>query len=947
MGGNASIKGHSAQHLNLKLTDREKIVPILHSLLIAINLAFYKQFKTPLWNSKLLKNKTFLSGSSLHFFNTKGIDSKSFVSSKPTVGDMDTMVDKTKEQQVSEFLTAYEGKKIAGATLIGFKPGNEQLISLWKLNKPNMKIQIDFEFVDYKNGIPTEWAKFSHSSAWEDMQLGIKGVFHKYLIQALTRLTSQEFYLRKAVGRGKARAEQDILTKDNMYSFAIASKEGGGLRLKYEHVLDNKGHAEYKNNLPVLKAKPTTGYEQDVGRIFSTLFSEYNTSGKVGKNDFWSFTGLAKVINEVTTPAEKKIVLNGFLEKTIGKGAQGLYRNDPNRDIEEKTKAIKYLVNAFGLDAKNLPKLLKTYKDSYKMTSGDEETSSIVKSMAKHALKESPNYKRKGIPHLYNPGSTVEIKNEEFINLCKELSKNNGLLDHVGFNLKVDGAGIRFGKDEQGKPFMMTSSVNEPKYLENFGDFERYTSTKTQDATRIALAKNYDQALKIITNAPFMKNIPKNTIIQAEMLFTPMGKKSKDGITFVNIPYDSSKLGKIMTLVPFSINEYSTGNVNPNADSIKKTLLSASNQQIKVVNNQLQNKGLDVGSIVLPIAKNADKLSSALKVKGEGSAKAKEILDNGKRELSNAIYQSSHLIGKDILGNNTEGLVINLPSGITVKVTSDMMKEKVAQKQLELKETSTSNRHKPAVVTIGSFVGHKGHQQLIDQTLAIAKKVGGDPYIYVSPVVGPEDPIPAKIKVATLNKLYPNHTKNIQVWQEDGSPMKKIEKELVLPANSPYNKIIVVVGADRFESFKSWMNTLEKRMKDPKSVAKYGGTQNQVDFETIKTERNADKGGTGYSFTMLRNMLKNITKDKSVVIDFWLNAFDTEKLGDDWVKKLISITNAGMKKEIHERIKKIKSLLENASQEQKETFANLLEKAKKHMAIHENIDDSQDYLSEK
>lgn len=885
MGGNVSIKGHSAQQLDLKVTSREVIVPILHQLLVAINIAFTRQFKHPLWSLKLLKNKTFLSGSSLHFFNTKEISNQTFEFKKPTVGDIDTMVDRNKEQQIAEFLRNNEDKTIGPAKLVGFKPGNEQYISLWELQEPAIKIQIDFEFVSYKNGNPTEWAKFSHSSSWQDIENGVKGVFHKWLIQAFTRLSNQEFYLRKKVGRGKKRIEQDVLTKDNMYSFAVSSKEGGGLRAKYEHVMDDTGHALYKDNLPVMKEADTSGYEQDIGKIFTTILGKRPIPKDA---DFWSFTGLVSLMNRILNPNEKESVMDGFLEKLFGKGAQGMYRNDPDRDIQEKSKAVKYLIKALGVKPKNLTKMIRGYHASYKMADDNEAPENIVKSMAKSALKEAaPSYKRKSIPHIYNPGSTVEMKDTEFVQLCQELAKRGDLYDAT-VNLKIDGAGIRFGKDEAGKPFFMTSSVDEPKYAENYGDFQKYVSAKTQDPERIEFAKKYDEALKLIVNSDFVKKLPDDIIIQAEMLFMPLAKKDKDGIKFVNISYDPKKLGSVMTLVPYAINQYSTGKPSEYAPSVTDFLLYSSNDKIKIINNKLHNKGPKVSSIVNPIAKNADKLLAAVKSKGPEAEKARQIISHARKRLSETIYNSKEIKGKDQLGNTIEGLVITMPSGITAKITSTDMKDAVAAKK---KPTGKSQRVKPAVVTVGSFVGHKGHQQLIDQTIATAKKMGGDPYIYVSPVVGPDDPIPAEMKVETLRKLYPDYANSIQVWRSDGTPMKKIEKELVLPENSPYNNITLIVGMDRYQSFKEWMDTLSQRMKDPEAVKKYGGTQNQVSFQTLGTKR-----GTGITFTALRNILKDHSLSDEDKLAQWARAFDTDKLGIDWVKQLMHTAAKNMKK---------------------------------------------------
>jgi len=942
-GGNLSVRGHEAQHLDLKVTDRSYIVPILNNLLASIDAAFAKQFKKPLWNPELLKSGEFLSGSSLHFFNVKGIPDETFVSKKPTVGDMDTMVNKELETDLNQFLTQNEDKTIGPAVLRGFQRGNEQFSSLWELQNPPIKIQIDFEFVEFADEKPTDWARFSHSSSWDDLQAGVKGVFHKFLIQAFTTLGRREFYLRKLVGRGKARQEEDVPTVDNMYSFAVSSKEGGGLRAKYEPVIDAAtGKPEMKDGKPIMRAAPTSGYIQDIGKIFQTILGKRldpKKAQELSKN-FWSFSGLLELMNQLLTPEEKDRVIHAFLLKVVGPGAQGMYKNNPEKDKAEKTTAINHMLSVLKVPKPaELDQMMQDYFSGYKMTPDSEEgekTNEIVKGMAKNALDESaPDYKRKGIPHIYNPGSSVEMKDADFIHMCQEIADMGGKLDSAPINLKVDGAGIRFGKDEQGKPFFMTSKVTDPKYAENYGDFEKYGRSMGQDPERIEFTKKYDEALKTIVTSDFIKRLPKDTIVQAEMLFMPMGKQSDAGVIFVNIPYDQKKLGTIMTLVPFSVKKFSTGEIRPDAARIKQELLRDSTKEIKIVNNQLKQRDLNVGSIVDPIARNADALLAAVKTRGESEqkSKAKEVLSAARKQLSDTIINSPRLEGKDQLGDMIEGLVINLPSGMLAKVTSSDMKEKMAAKQTANRKPTESQRSKPAVVTVGSFVGHKGHEQLINQTIATAKQVGGDPYIFVSPVVGPEDPIPPEMKLQTLRKLYPEYANNIQLWNPQGTPMKKIEKELVLPEDSPYNKIILLVGSDRYEGMKKWMDALEKRMKDPAAIAKYGGTQDQVDFETVRTEREAGKGGTGISFTMLRDILKDPNASEQDRLNLWTKAFDVDKLGVAWIKKLMHTAAAGIKhQEIKEFIQRIKPLISEANVHQKAKFVKLLSEAKAQLA---------------
>ena len=943
-GGNLSINGKEAQHLDLKVTKRSYMVPKLNELLYAIDAAYTKMYKQPLWGNKILASGKFLSGSSLHFFNVKGISDEVFTEKKPTVGDIDTMVDKTKEPNLQQFLTAYTNKQIGAATFLGFQRGNEQFSGLFELQDPPVKVQIDFEFVEFEKDNPTDWARFSHSSAWEDLQAGVKGVFHKWLIQAFTALTRKNFILRKMKGRGKLRQEVDEPATDNMYSFAVSSKEGGGLRAKYEPVLDDNGNPLVIKGLPVMREAPTSGYNQDIGQIFSTILDQRLNpkQAQALQTQFWSFTGLLQVMNTLLTTAEKEQVMQGFLKKTIGAGAQGMYKNNPDKDIAEKTLAINTLLNTLKLPKPaDLDQQIDAYRKAYKYSEAGTDAKAtadadVVKSMAKNTLAEAiPSYKRKGIQHIYNPGSSTEMKDADFINFCKEIAHDGGNFASVPINLKVDGAGIRFGRTQNGEPFFMTSRVETPMTKANIGDFEKYGRSQGQSDEQLARTQNYDKALSTIVNADFMKDIPPDTIVQAEMLFNPMAQQDSGGYKFVNIPYDPKKLGKVMTLVPISVKQYSTGEQSPDAAKIKEALIKDSTPNIKMVNNTLSHKGIDVSKIVNPIVKNSEALLNAVSQRGDNpdKQKAKAILSAARQALSKSIINSP-IPGKDQLGDMIEGLVINMPSGTLAKVTSPDMQQKMADKQaMNKKPTEGGNRTTPAVITYGSFVGHKGHEQLIDQTIGIAKQVGGVPFIYVSPVVGPDDPVPPADKVKTLQKLYPQYANNIQVWDSSGTAMKKIEKELVLPANSPYNKIIVVVGADRKDSTESWLNSLEKRMKDPVAIAKYGGTQNQVEFQTVGTERDPSKGGTGISFTQLRDKLKDPNASEQDKLNFWMQAFDSQKLGAEWIKHLMDTTakySNNKPQAIKEYIAKMRPLLKEATVAQQYKMLKLMKEAYKH-----------------
>jgi hypothetical protein len=895
-GWRGSPEAGQAQQINLQVTNRSVIVPILNKLLNDINSAYSAKYQENLWDQKLLKNRKFLSGSSLHFFNLKDIPDETFVQKKPKVGDIDTMVSKEKEDNLEKFLDSIIGQDIGQAKFLGFQRGNEQFSSLWELNDPPIKIQIDLEFVKFDQDEPTPWARFSHSSDWNDIQSGVKGVFHKYLIQSFSVLTKRDFILRKMVGRGKARAEQDIPTTDNMFSFAVSSKEGGGLRAKYTPVVNPvTNEPEIKDGLPVMLALPAAGYEQDINKIFLMLFGVKLSEKAAEKltDKFWSFTGLLEVMNKLLEPEEKSRVLGSFVNKLFGDGAQGLYKNDPDRDISEKNSALNLFIKTTKAEPPadlDIDQLRNQYRSSYKIT---EE---LIDEADDPTSDSKPNYARQGIQHIYNRlpdgrPSSMEMKDLDFIELCKEIASNGGTLDNIPINLKVDGAGIRFGKDESGRPFFMTSKVTTPLYRDNIGHFTDFGIEKGQSSEQLARTKKYDSAMELILTSNFIETLPADTIVQAEMLYNAMAEPVDGQLKFVNIPYEPKKLGKEMTLVPFMVKKFSTGESLPDQDKVLKKLTSASDKNIKIFTNRLEQQGINVSKIINPVVNMDQTLISALKSRSDNPEKqqAKQILDTARQDLSSAIIESPKLKGKDILGSNMEGIVINMPSGRLVKVTSQAMKSAMADKNAA-KQTFGDTKTRTAVVAIGNFAGHRGHEQLINFAVEKANQLNGTPFVFVGHKVGPDDPIDINTKLATLKKLFPGVKISVVENQIDssgqetqGSIFKKIEYELI-KKEPHYNNIIITVGSDQAGIAKTAEQMQNRYSKFPPLA--------HVKVNAYVTPRGAGEGGTGVSTTQLRNSLKNMSQEDA--FEVWSKAYNVEKLSADWIEKLMDIARKNM-----------------------------------------------------
>jgi hypothetical protein len=897
-GGNVSSQSpgwqgaadQEAEEIDLKIHDRDFMVSQLRKLLIAQNSAFKEEHGRVIWEPSLLKSGKMFSGSSLQFFDITSVSTDDFLNKlkKTKVGDIDTQVDQEIGDEIKAWLSNTVGKTIGNGTLLGF---NSSLSSLWLLQDPPVRVQIDYELGPYDptTKSPTEWFAYSHSSHYDDMAAGIKGVFHKYINRALTSAHQSTKYIAKVLKKGIKIS--DVPETDSDYSFAVSSAQGGGLSAKYKPLLNPEtSEPMVKNGIPVMqKVEPKDrDYIQSLDKQFEIMFGKKRSDSD--RNLQGSFVGTIKLMNKFFSPEQNEAIARAFLEILFGKGAQMITKDDPDRDRDIKFAAIDAMLLGGGGDQplttvdnstlrQDAVRMAVNYADAFNAKkSGKASTADTeVAEDAAAADAARPNYARQGIKHLYNrlPDgrvSTAEMKNAEFLELAKEIADNGGTLNDAAVNLKVDGAGIRFGRDAEGRPFFMTSKVTTPLYQSDVGYFTAFGRERGQDEQQLARTQNYDRALEVITTSKFIQTLPKDTIVQAEMLYNPMAEVSDQGLKFVNIAYDPKKLGKSMTLVPFMFKQYSTGEDLPNSEAIKKKLLAASDPSIKIISNNLKQKGINVGKIIEPVL--------GLDPKKKANT---PTFDLAKQQLSAAIIDNPKLQGKDVLGDTYEGIVVNMPSGRLFKVTSQQMKEKMAAKN----QQSAAQRQGPiktAVVAIGSFVGHIGHEQLWEYTLKKAKELGGDPYLFIGHGVGADDPIPPSVKVETWHRMYPQYKNNIStVNVAGGSLVQKIKHELInpQPGKPPrYDNIVIMVGEDQ-----AGMGIANALMK---AVTKFSG------YEHVKVSLEATPRGTGMSFTKLRNILKdpNATPEQQYAV--WSQGFDEQKLGKDWILYLMDLARKGM-----------------------------------------------------
>jgi hypothetical protein len=339
MGGNVILDGESAERIDLRQIDRKKVVFEIRKGLQSLSEHFKMRFGQDLWSPELLESCQFLSGSALHLFNLDGIPDSEFVKYKPTVGDIDTQVDETQKESIDRFLSSLPvGFCVDTLTFLGFKR-TDQFVTLWKLIDPAINVQIDLELVAFDSGRPTAWSQFSHSSSWEDLKLGIKGLFKIYLFRSIQHTKSKDIIIQPKTHKGK---EKIIHSAELAFSLK-------GLRYKIRPVLDDQGNHLSKNGMLVYTDIDTSEstFITDFELIFEMIFGKTATKEEIERMK--SFNGLVSLVKQYMSKTEQEKILQGFIELLWGKGAQGLVRGDPIADYDTKIIALEYLSNQLGV----------------------------------------------------------------------------------------------------------------------------------------------------------------------------------------------------------------------------------------------------------------------------------------------------------------------------------------------------------------------------------------------------------------------------------------------------------------------------------------------------------------------------------------------------------------------------------------------------------------------
>lgn len=369
-----------AERMNMASVDRKEIQKQLLTMLQELNVKFGKMHGKPLWPSwSIVASGEAFNGSSEQFFD-KTISDADFKKYKKTVGDMDLTIPHGNLGPLFDLLATLENKKLAGGAFIykgqnKKKQNGHQINSIFQLQKPKLNLQIDFEGVNYEKDKPDAFGKFSHSSNWEDMKQGLKGLGHKLLLVNMARALSamhNVVVLTPASTADKPRVSEAETEK---FPSNLAFSVDSGVRFKYEPVMKDEKHLEIEGKKAYKKVSTTKStYTTNLKEIYHLMFSKEPSDTDLIK--FRSFVGILSLLkkNKVKQQLIKNIFENILTKSLFCKHCQGTEVNNPDGDRNTKMIIVNKMVSEFDYLEPILDKaqpLIEKYYQNYRQVEVD------------------------------------------------------------------------------------------------------------------------------------------------------------------------------------------------------------------------------------------------------------------------------------------------------------------------------------------------------------------------------------------------------------------------------------------------------------------------------------------------------------------------------------------------------------------------------------------------
>jgi len=402
MGGNVTavnkVTGAEtrAEKIQVKDIGRKQFISTFVEIFKVMNKQFKAKYKKPIWvDEKILANGFAFNGST-SFIMDPSLSDEEVMKYKPSAGDLDITVPEELKEDLWKYLDSLEGKEIIpGATYMGSnKPTissiGEQINSVIMVDFPNGQrayAQVDFEFLEFENDKPTEWAKFSHSSSFSDAKAGVKAVHHKFLIRALVGGASIRDDI--VIATGKSTPEKVTLSKSKVHALPRMLKfsVSRGIRLAYEPLIDPKtGKVMVIDGKQVYKEIPSkdSTYETVIENIYKLAFQQLH-GHESDVRLFESFIGVLELMKKHLDKRQIKETHDRYLDLLWGGGfqrAQELEVGNPELDFQVKSSGYQKLVKYLHLKDQS-KKMIEEYYKNYGQRGMKESFRNLLESLEK------------------------------------------------------------------------------------------------------------------------------------------------------------------------------------------------------------------------------------------------------------------------------------------------------------------------------------------------------------------------------------------------------------------------------------------------------------------------------------------------------------------------------------------------------------------------------------
>lgn len=326
-----------AEPVDLRQVDIDAFRFEVESALMSLDWKFHLLKTRSLWERPIREH--FL-GSVTHVWDSEFVSR--FVELKPTLGDLDIAVSHNDLDDLFAVLQTLEGVKLTehvtyvGQNRLRLRKPQINAVFAWR----DRFVQVDFVGVPFVEGKLDSFDTFARSSPKEDLEAGLKGVAHKYLLMTLSWVATHRDDIviltdKSPLPPHKVRLKT-MHEPARVCSFSI--DRGFRRRIKFcydfDRTLVRVGKKVAAKEIPTSESD----YLTDIKLIFLKIFNVQPQGNDL--QDFHSFVGLVRLCKRYLSPAATQSALEQMIRYKLFGPGQALSRDSAAEDAKTKAKII-------------------------------------------------------------------------------------------------------------------------------------------------------------------------------------------------------------------------------------------------------------------------------------------------------------------------------------------------------------------------------------------------------------------------------------------------------------------------------------------------------------------------------------------------------------------------------------------------------------------------------